>query len=274
MNYIETTICAGAAQPFRFLHISDQHLALADDRDDPRKRELAARRVKGFPHAASDLAEAARVARENGGMICHTGDLIDFVSAANLDVARKFMAENDVFFTVGNHEFSQYVGEAFEDAPYRAQSLERVQAAFPADIRFCARVINGVKLIGIDDGYYLFDRPQLDALRREAADGLPIVLFLHNPLYTPALYRAAMAQEACAYLVAVPEPLMQGYDDYRYRQQLADDVTRETVEFIEHCPQIRAIFTGHLHCDFESVVADRLPQFTTGVRSMRMVTVT
>ena len=40
MNYIETTICAGAAQPFRFLHISDQHLALADDRDDPRKREL------------------------------------------------------------------------------------------------------------------------------------------------------------------------------------------------------------------------------------------
>ena len=50
---------------------------------------------------------------------------------------------------------------------YRNQSLAHVQESFTNDIRFASRVINGVKLIAIDDSYYRFDNPQLEKLKKK-----------------------------------------------------------------------------------------------------------
>lgn len=273
MNTIMTRVSAGASKPFRLLHISDTHLTLADDRDDKRKNELAAGRRPAFANAEKNLAEACEMARRGNMPIVHTGDLIDFVSEANLDAAKKFMSENDVFFTAGNHEFSLYVGEAFEDEAYRNQSLAHVQESFPDDLRFCTRTINGVKLIGIDDSYYRFDKAQLDALKKEVGEGLPIILFMHNPLHEPELYTLAMTKNPCAYLTSTPEELMQSYDDYRYRQQKADEITLEATRYIESCPLIKAIFAGHLHHDYDGIVDDHLPQYVTGTQTARIITV-
>ena len=273
MNIITTSIDAGAVKPFRLLHISDTHLTLADERDNERKLKLAADRSRYFPKAEELLAEAERLSQSEGITIVHTGDLIDFVSEANLDRARSFTGKNDVFFAAGNHEFSLYVGEAFEDEAYRNQSLAHVQKSFPDDLRFCVRVINGVKLIGIDDGYYRFDEPQLEALRREADEGLPILLFLHNPLHEPELYKLAMTKGPCAYLTSTPEELMTGYDEYRYRQQKADEITLEATDFIKTCPLIKAIFAGHLHYDYEGRLTERLPQYVTGIGTNRIIEV-
>ena len=271
MNIIETKINVGASEPFRLLHISDTHITLADERDDQRKRDLAVDRVRGFPKAEQYLDEACQMAKQENIPIVHTGDLIDFVSAANLDRAKKFTSENDVFFIAGNHEFSLYVGEAFEDEAYRNQSLSLVQRSFPDDLRFCTRTINGVKLIGIDDGYYRFDRAQLDALKKEVDEGLPIILFMHNPLHEDELYKKMMQRAPCAYLTSTPEDLMKDYDDYRYRQQKADEITLEATRFIETCPLIKAIFAGHLHRDYEGMVDGHLPQYVTGIDTARLI---
>ena len=189
MNLIQNKLTVGAEKPFRFLHMSDTHFTLADDRDDLRKRELAENRTKWHSNAERISEEAEAYARENGLMIAHTGDYIDFVSAANLDRLKRFTDENDVFFAAGNHEFSLYVGEAFEDAAYREISLARVQACVKNNLRFASKKVNGVNLIAIDNGYYLFEAWQLDALKKEAAYGLPMLLFMHTPLYDPDLYR-------------------------------------------------------------------------------------
>lgn len=273
MNTIMTRVKAGATTPFRLLHISDTHLTLADERDDKRKNDLAAGRHPAFANAEKYLAEACEMAKKGDMPIVHTGDLIDFVSEANLDAAKKFMDENNVFFTVGNHEFSLYVGEAFEDEAYRNQSLAHVQESFPDPLRFCVRKINGVKLIGIDDGYYRFDKEQFDALKKEVSEGLPIILFLHNPLHEPGLYEESMKKNPCAYLTSTPEELMKGYDEYRYRQQKADEITLEVTRYIESCPLIKAIFAGHLHWDYDGIVADRIPQYVTGIGTARIITV-
>lgn len=271
MNIIETKIKAGASEPFKLLHISDTHLTLADERDNQRKRDLAAERVKGFPTSEQYLDEACKMAKREHIPIVHTGDLIDFVSAANLDRAKKFTMENDVFFITGNHEFSLYVGEEFEDEAYRNRSLSLVQKSFPDDLRFCTRTVNGVKLIGIDDGYYRFDQAQFDALKKEVDEGLPIILFMHNPLHEPVLYQRSMAEGPCAYLTSTPEELMKDYDDYRYRQQKADEITLEVTRFIESCPLIKAIFAGHLHNDYEGMVDGHLPQYVTGIGTARII---
>jgi predicted MPP superfamily phosphohydrolase len=271
MNIITTQVNIGADAPFRLLHISDTHLTLADSRDDERKLKLAESRLRHFKDAETLLGEAERYAREHNLLIVHTGDLIDFVSEANLDRVRKFTDENDVFFAAGNHEFSLYVGEAFEDAEYRSRSLAHVQESFKKDIRFSSRKINGINLVAIDNSYYRFEREQYDALRAEIAIGMPIVLFFHAPLYEPVLYEISMSRGECAYLTSTPDELMKSYSVYRYRQQKADEITLETTELIKSEPLIKAIFTGHMHYDHEGLVTDLLPQYVTGIYTGRVI---
>ncbi len=99
-----------------------------------------------------------------GAPLIHTGDLIDFVSWANLDFARQFCSRDDCIMAAGNHEFEAgHVGEAFEDEMYRNQVSERVQAAFANDIRFSSRLIGGVNFVAIDNGYYRIERWQRNA---------------------------------------------------------------------------------------------------------------
>jgi 3',5'-cyclic AMP phosphodiesterase CpdA len=271
MKILPTTLHIGVATPFRVLHATDTHLVFADLRDGERKVALAEKRKRIFPQAEEALAFAERTAAEMGLPLLHTGDLIDFVSVANLEAVARFTAATDCFAAAGNHEFSLYVGEAKEDAAYRNQSLVAVQAAFKNDIRMAARVIGGANFVALDNGYYLFEREQLDFLKNEVAKGLPVVLLFHNPLYDEALYKLMMQRSPCAYLVGVPEALMQTYPKDRFAQQLADAVTRETVEYIQNEPQIKGIITGHLHFNYEGMFGDRIPQVMTSCTDLRLI---
>jgi len=271
MNVIPTTLHIGVEKPFRVLHATDTHLVYADMRDGERKVALAENRKKEFPQAAEALAFAKRTVDELGVPLLHTGDLIDFVSVANLEAVKRFTDETDCFMAAGNHEFSLYIGEAKEDAAYRNQSLAAVQAAFKNDIRMASRVIGGVNFVALDNGYYLFEREQLDFLKDEVAKGLPVVLLFHNPLYEPVLYERMMKTSDCAYLTAVPENLMQAYPENRFTQQLADEITRETVAYIRDEARIKAIITGHLHFNYEGIFGDRIPQVVTSCTDLRRI---
>ena len=66
---------------------------------------------------------------------------------------------------------------------------------------------------------------------------------------------------------------MTGYDEYRYRQQKADEITLEATDFIRTCPLIKAIFAGHLHYDYEGMLTERLPQYVTGIGTNRIIEV-
>lgn len=274
MEILRNTLRVGAREPFRLAHMSDTHLYFADERDDERKRKLAQNRVKYFTDPAGNLEAGIRIARAENALIAHTGDLIDFVSAANLDAAKRFTDGNDCFFAAGNHEFSLYVGEAFEDAAYRAQSLDRVNACFQNDIRFSSREVGGVNLVAVDNSYYLFEEWQLNRLREECAKGMPVILLMHTPLYAEdiaAEARRRKAETLC--LMAAPEEEMRGYSEYRYRQQRADEVTREAMAYICGESAIRAVLTGHLHYDFVSRVTPNLFQYMTGTDSLRLIDV-
>ena len=274
LNVVENTLKVGASEPFEVLHISDTHLTKADEReqDNGRKIRLAKDRLPIFPEAEQELAQAEAYAKQHTLPILHTGDLLDFVSCANLEEAKRFTAENDVFMAAGNHEFSLYVGEAKEDAAYRDQSLAAVQTAFTNDIRFASCVMHGVNFVALDNGYYLIEQAQLDALMAEVEKGLPIVLMMHTPLYTPALYEKRLAEApGPAYLMNVPVDKMAHYTPHRYEQQLADEVTRKAYDYILSQPLIRAVLTGHLHTDAEDALPNGMPQLVTGCRTMRRI---
>ena len=285
MNIIETQLHIGVEKPFDVIHLSDTHLTLADMRDGERKVTLGEKRAKYFPHAEEMLAAADALFRQYGAPILHTGDLIDFVSQANLERAKEFVDSHDFFMAAGNHEFSLYVGEAWEDAAYRNQSLAQVQASFGNDIRMSSRVIGGINFVALDDGYYLFEEEQLDFLKSEVEKGLPIVLMMHNPLYEKEYFEQISYRREeigfqpketppCAYLTGVPAALLGHYDDHRRRQQTPDEVTLRTVEYIRTCPLIRAVLAGHVHYSLVTRLNESAPQIITDVTDVRVIHIT
>ena len=268
---IETKIKVGALAPFKIIHLSDTHMTYADMRDGERKVELANKRSQYYRGAEEVLALASDTARELGAPIFHTGDLCDFVSLANLGRAKKFVDENDVTLAAGNHEFSQYVGEAIEDAAYRNQSLDKVQAVYKNDIRAYARRINEVNFIFLDDGYYKIDRMQLDFLKKELSAGLPTVVLMHTPLYEPDLYAIEREHHDSGYLLGVPDELVDSYGSERAKLQRTDATTWEAIGLIKNTPTVKAIIAGHLHLNYEKMLTDSILQLTTGCETVRII---
>lgn len=268
---IETKITVGATSPFKIIHLADTHMTYADMRDGERKVELANKRSQYYRGAEEVLALASSTSKELCCPIFHTGDLSDFVSLANLERAKAFVNDNDVVLSAGNHEFSQYVGEAIEDAAYREQSLAKVQAVYKNDIRASAREINGVNFIFLDDGYYKIDEGQLAFLRAELERGLPSVIVMHTPMYEPELYAIERRKHDCGYLLGVPDELVDGYGSERAKLQRADATTWEAIDLIKSTPSVKAIIAGHLHRDYENMLTDSILQLTTDCETVRII---
>ena len=266
MDITKTTIPIGLEKPFRALHISDSHIALADERDGQRKVELAQKRFAFFDQAPRFLDEQLAYAKAEGIPVLYTGDLCDFVSYKNLEYAREKLWNADHFMAVGNHEFSLYVGEAFEDVPYKMQSYELVQSYFRYNLLFDSRVIGGVNFVGVDNGYYQFDAGQKEKLKGEIEKGLPIVLMMHNPLYTKDLYDFSLSihQQKVGFLTGTPDELMRSYSEYRFRQQHADEETLDFIQYVYSQPLIRAVLAGHIHVNAETILPSGIPQYVVG----------
>lgn len=272
MNILRNEIHIGVEKPFCVLHASDTHLTYADARDGQRKLDLAEGRAKAFPDAEQNYDFLIEKAKSENRPIIYTGDLIDFVSELNLEKASRIVQETDFYMAAGNHEFSLYVGEAFEDEAYRNQSLAKVQSIFKNDIRCSSAQIGGVNFVFIDNSYYLFDRKQLDFLKAETEKALPVILCVHTPLYNRTFYDYERdGKSAPAYLMSVPEELMADYSEHRYRQQKEDAVTHEAYEFIMQCKNIKAILSGHLHKNFVAMLTEGCEQLVTGCGTVREI---
>lgn len=277
LNIRSIEIQAGAERPFAALHISDTHLTLADSRNDERKIQLASNRARGMHLGEHYLDEAIRYARERDMLLLHTGDLIDFVSEANLDAAARHYMEGDWFVSSGNHEFSLYVGEAKEDEAYKQQSYQKVQEAYPNDLTFSSRVVNGVNFVSLDDVYYNVTERQHELMEREVARGLPIVLLCHVPFYTPKLCEYSLEHEnhVAAYLTAVPLKITETYQQdpnrppeeaWRNRniQQRADHTTLEFAKWLKAQKLLKGILCGHCHFFFQDRFSKTAMQYVVG----------
>jgi len=253
---------AGASKPFKAVHVSDAHIIRVDATEkDSRKVNLASRRYPHMPYGEHYLAEAVMAARREDALLLHTGDMIDFVSNANLRLVERYFGSADWFGCSGNHEFSKYMGEAKEDADYRASSLTRVSKFYPNDLTFASRVVNGVNFVAIDDVYYKVTAEQLALMEKEVAKGLPIVLMCHVPFYAPGHYERElkMSGGVSTYETGVPDeliatwrapdkPFAKGREwcDARTYQR-ADEPTKEFVKYIKAQSLLKAVLCGHNH---------------------------
>lgn len=272
MEIIKNHLHIGVKEPFCVLHASDTHITFADNRDSERKVLLSEQRKKVFFNAEANLEFLKKKASAEKRTVIYTGDMIDFVSELNFEKAEEFCSSVDIFMSAGNHEFSHYLGEAKEDAAYRNISLERVQKIFKNDIRCSSRIIGGVNFVAIDNSYYLFEKEQLEFLKKETEKGYPVILCVHVPLFTNELYDFMINRDGLpAYLMSVPEDMMRDYSPHRFEQQKQDEITFEAYNFIVNCKNIRAVLTGHLHKNYEGKISGDTYQFATGCSTVREI---
>lgn len=268
MNIEEITLNIGAENPFSVIHMSDNHICLADERDDERKNEVCGKRLYHFTDGAPEKQEQINLAmfdyvKKNKLPLIHTGDLIDFVSHKNLDYAAECFKDIETVVCAGNHEFSLYVGEAWEDEEYKHKSLKAVEKAFPDGIEFGVKYLNGLKFITVDNGYYYILPEHLEAFRAEIADGKPFVLVMHNPLYSEDMYKNVMNGKELTeppYLVGCPDELLNELSEHRFRQQRSDETTLEFIKLCNNCENLKAVLTGHLHEGYISQLDSGVPQ--------------
>ena len=193
LQIIKTEFHIGLENPVRLLHVTDSHICLANEADaayDPELPEHAKQRGDAFggeEQVEFYFEQAMDYARREGIPMLHTGDLYDCMTEANFAYMERALASVDSIYAAGNHDFCHFVGRAIEDYQYKWENLRRVQPHVKQNLYFDSRIIGGVNIVTLDDGYYLFSKGQEEMLRAEAAKGYPIVLCMHVPLYTPKL---------------------------------------------------------------------------------------
>ena len=267
----------GVEKPFRVLHATDNHLCLADLRDNERKVQLGINRTRVFagdhPENLTRYAEELfALSREKGEPIIYTGDFNDFVSAANLEYAKKLFTGADVFMAAGNHEYSLYVGEAWEDEDYKKQSFDDVLAAFPCNnIWYDERVIGGVKFVAVDNNYYYIMPEQFERFRAACSDGMPVVLCVHTPLYSENTYETLMrgkdVTKALPFLMGTPAHLLDKTSNGGAKRQYPDELTLEFLDFCNHTPNLKAVIAGHIHAYSATVLDSGIPQISATLGS-------
>ena len=262
---IITAPIRGIERPVTVCHITDSHVSLCDGRDDERLNDHARERDGMFSNGHEGALEKALFgmadrARDADAVI-FTGDIIDFPSKANIDLMRRMFAASSspCLYCFGNHDYSvpwQSRAEALDN-----QKMPDLLAALPNDPT-CARLdVGGIRFVGVDNSLYQFSPAQVEALRADLSAGMPVVLCMHIPLYSPTLYEPTLNFWRTPCLTGVPEALLPpGAADGGDLPMT--EVTRAGMELLAQSRNLAAVLAGHIHFTHDDEIFPGVRQYS------------
>lgn len=239
----------GAEKPFKVVHVSDSHIVRVDNRDTEEIRAYALKRSymerKPGCYYFGDhfwgehyLEEAVGLARQEGAVIVHTGDMVTYYGPASLEYAGRRLASDDFIATVGNHEY--WLAEDKKDvSANESVCLPGLEKAFGKGVKSYEREINGVVFFVFNNASQLVTKETVDAFERAVAKKKPLVLVCHVPLCTKDIH-----QSSC------------GWTDGKH-----DQLTVDFVERVRREPLVKAILAGHIHGQVKSQFSDTAVEF-------------
>ena len=169
---------------------------------------------------------------------------------------------------MGNHEFYSYLkkGGTGRGEEYKNQSWEMLKAAYPVDPRFASRIVNGVNFIAIDDVFGSVQPDQVEKFKAEAKKGLPMVLCMHVPFFTPHIEMASYKfwRRTGKKFIGRPDaarPLKEGSDLWNQRN---DPTTAGFIAYLKEEKLLKAILSGHEHITMEERFSPTAVQYLVG----------
>lgn len=250
----------GVKDPLRLLQISDAHMFLDDERgkdylDNSGRMSKAYNVVKHFKtgeptspmKSFKEIAE--QIKSEKYDAVVLTGDILSFPSAAGVDYIKECLDPlgTPYYYVAGNHDW-HFEGLPGSERDLRNEWIEkRLKALYPKNVNpLCySENVKGVKLIMIDDSIYEILPEQLDFLRKELAQRMPTLIFMHIPLFAPG----RGVGFGCGH------PNWNASSDGNYKierrpQWPNSGHTQTTFDFrteILNASNVLGVFTGHIH---------------------------
>ena len=258
----DISIAAGAKKPFSVLHVSDTHLTAVYPHEDKWNQEMSRADTPIFGAKQEEaLSEAVAYAKSHCDFLLHTGDLIDFVSEANLDIVKRLLP-GGCLGTLGNHEYSHYgwlVKKAGTAGPGREETRKMLSKVCPFRLPIAAKEMNGVVFVAMDDADGTVSEDQVKKFQRIASLGKPIILCQHVPFYTRGICQAGKRWWKQGTDEANPELKLPDF-----QRQRSDPATCEFIEYMKGEPLLKGILSGHLHMFAEDRCSPTAMQYVAG----------
>ena len=257
IQYVESIIKIQEIQKkIKLLQVTDMHLTLADETNTQRTREIARQREKEFAHEDWEnidifdqiLSDADKWA----DILVLTGDIMDFPSGLNLAKldSRLNKDKKKYFFVPGNHDWNHYYIN--ERKGWEPEFME-VLKPFTDNADYSELKIDGVILIGIDNSRYQIGDYQFKRFKDTLSVGKPCILFMHIPIYIPSLESKTMERWGSPIVMGIPEHLF-GYRPGTIPSPMPTQTTWEFCDAALNSPNLRGIFTGHLHFSHKGII--------------------
>ena len=269
-NYLDirefTLHIPGLKSRYRFLHITDSHLLLYDEKTQtPERNDYYAPRVEMFMHRGRTTTEyfealwAYALAHQEEGDpqkldgVLLTGDIIDFPSPENLAFLRSQLAKLSIpyVYVMGNHDWSY-----FDDyhTPYSMVAERPLLNEFSAGNVHVHKVkIGELTFVAVDDTLDMYEEGVEQALSEALKGEAHVLLMQHIPLYIPSLHEDTVKKWK--------SDLNLGGGDVDRSDNWRN--VKNTI-LAENSP-VRALITGHLHFWHEDSLEGKIPQFVTAL---------
>lgn len=256
-------------------HITDTHLAFSDKRETPfqaysSRMGNAYKLNKHFEtnveiSCAEGFEQTLEKAKEQkADFLALTGDIFSFPSEAAIDWAYGKLKETNIPFgyIAGNHDWHY---EGMPGSSYQLRKTwasERLKSLFQGNnYLFASYDINGVRMIFIDNSTYEIEPEQLEFYTGQSSCSLPVILFMHIPLYFPG--------RSMGYGCANPnwgEHTDKSFELEKREKWRKGGHTKTTYRFHDEVfktPNLIAVFAGHTHLPAIDV-KNNIPQIVSG----------
>jgi DNA repair exonuclease SbcCD nuclease subunit len=262
-------------KPTRIFHITDTHLALEDEREVPFKKYSGrmgnAYKINKHFEAGGDITccesfeQTLQKAKEQkADFLALTGDIFSFPSEAAIEWVVQKLKETEIPFgyIAGNHDWHY---EGMEGSSFQLREKwanERLKSLYQGNNYLFAKYeFNGVRMVFIDNSTYEIVPEQLEFFKKQTGSGMPMILYLHIPLYMPG--------RSLGYGCANPqwgEESDRGFEIEKREKWRKGGHTLTTFSFYEEvfkAQNLLAVFAGHTHRPALDV-KNNIPQIVSG----------
>ncbi len=257
LHVVEKTLkVKGLTEPKNIVGIADVHLTLRDERDnDDYSIKLQKERSYMFPMASrcfEEIREYIRKTQPDAVMGC--GDIIDFPSAANLDLIDEFFNKEckDYVYALGNHDWNY--PRTYNSIHNWLDNVPKFPVIKNGNPYVQVTDLGEVLLVAIDNQADRVFPETVKQFKEVIKLGKPMILCMHVPAYSPAIGEHIMHDER-------PEQhllLMMGVPDEKEelvghcKSCLANPATTEMMELLyDPNVPIVAMLSGHVHFEFK-----------------------
>ena len=260
----------GLERPLTLMHITDSHMAAADERD-PEALEAAAECQQLFQDLTpgnvppQQLFEQALERSNRFSVDCTimTGDIIHFPARAAVEIIERGVdaLRAPYLYTLGNHDWHfPYLPR--NDAT-RLEFYSRLAHLAGDSPAAQVMTLGGARLVALDNSNYQVTDEQLEFLYRQLQTGEPCLLFLHIPLYTPTLAPPVLDNWKIPIMMAAPGWTEQAREKNKIRESDPSTTACHRLLTRGAPDNLVGVFCGHVHLDHAGEVCPGRFQYVT-----------